>query len=148
MKHICRKSAFDVKPTRISYNPIIMSKNLTAFFCLVILSFISVSSFSQTTQSSEQVFYVQSVDLNVDNYANLHNKLKSDGRFVISSACIPAHVMIIKVTSNELLSFGVPANFEIFRSLTSQVNIGAVQLLASFNNQLFEEQCKSARTGN
>jgi hypothetical protein len=125
-----------------------MRKKFT-FFCLSIILFCSPLLLSaQSNQVEEHIFYVQSNELNVDNYASLHEKLKSDGRFTISTACIPAHVMVVKVISPALLSSAADANYELFRTLAVQIQIGQWQLLSNYNKQIFENQCLSARTGN
>ena len=125
-----------------------MRKIFTSFFCICAVCALPLFTVAQTTPVISDVFYVQSNSLNVTNYADLHNKLKVDLNFVIETACVPAHMLTIRLVNTSLVSNGVNANYESFRLLASQVNISDMQLLTNFSNELFEEQCRNARSNN
>jgi hypothetical protein len=127
-----------------------MMKKFTLLFTIMLTC--ALAGFSQSgntgNTAAEQVFFVQCDDINFDKYTNLHNRLKNDGRYTIATACIPAHVLTIKVSQSASLNATVESNYNAFRELASLVEIDQMQLLANYNTQMFESQCRSARTGN
>ena len=125
-----------------------MRKIFTFLICICAVISLPTLSNAQSAPANSQVFFVQCGSLNVSNYADLHNKLKVDNHFIISTACVPAHVLAITVSNQSLVSNGVNVNYESFRLLAAQVNIPDMQLLTNYNSELFEAQCRNARSNN
>ncbi len=124
-----------------------MSKKFTF---LIFFTFLLAPVFSQNTQQAQpvQVFYVQCTDIDFEKYRQLDAAVKNDGHFTISAACIPAHVLTIQVNAGSAQQLSTEAEFDIFRYLCIAADINTSELLAAFNKEMFENQCKSARSGN
>lgn len=146
MKHICQNSISRESSLRL-YTPFIMYKIFTLLFLSVSILSAGQSNSSQPSVETNQTFYVQASDLNLDRYSDLHVRIKNDGKFSISTACVPAHIMEIKILNTPTIG-SVNAGFELFRALCIESQIQQVTLLSDFNYSLFEQQCKSARSGN
>jgi hypothetical protein len=121
-----------------------MTKKFTFLvFLLALLNTGICQSSSQPT--NEQVFYVQCNDLDFEKYRQLDAAVKNDGHFAVITACIPAHVLTVRVNpGDQALSNSV--EFEQFRALCENAEILQTSLLSNFNKQMFEDQCRSART--
>ncbi|MBL0315841.1 MAG: hypothetical protein IPP69_08685 [Flavobacteriales bacterium] len=116
---------------------------VTAAFCLM-----SIRHDAQSTPQIAQYFYVLASDLNVDNYATLHQQVKNDGRFEIASACIPSHVLKIKVIGSTSLSNSTDDNKVAFKTLISTISLGTIATPENYNEQMFMDACRASRTGN
>jgi hypothetical protein len=115
---------------------------------IFIICAIVLSSFAQstTTTTESDIFYVRIDNLNTDNYAVLYHKLKADGRFTIDLACVPAHVLKIKMIGDrsEVLS----ENLNAFQELTAQAQLASPRHLADFDAQKFFDACAATRSNN
>lgn len=104
---------------------------LSAF---LITAFHSLSAQSLPTGSR---FYVEIPNLQVESYTTLYQTLKSDGKFEIETACIPAHVLTIVVKSE--------TDLDAFKQLAAFSGLNNTIHLAAFNEELFESKCLEAR---
>jgi hypothetical protein len=121
-----------------------MTKKFTFLvFFLALLNTGFCQSNSQTT--NEQVFYVQCDDLDFEKYRQLDATVKSNGHFSVITACIPAHVLTVRVNPGAQ-ALSNAAEFEHFRTLCETAGILQTSLLSNYNKQMFEDQCRSART--
>jgi hypothetical protein len=142
MKHICTKSAlvqFFIPPNNCSR----MQKSFTLLFAFTVLIFSSFFSVAQSTPFQGQSFYVEASDLTVENYDMLYHHLKTDGRFTIDKACVPAHVMIIKTVNNS--SVNLSQNISAFKALAVSSQINHVVILDNFTFEQFDQACMNAR---
>ncbi|MBX7051418.1 MAG: hypothetical protein K1X54_05250 [Flavobacteriales bacterium] len=125
-----------------------MRKVFTILLLTIAFSMSLMSTHAQNAPQNGQYFYVLATNLNVDNYATLHQQLKNDGRFEITSACIPSHVMKIKVISTNGQNTTLESNKETFKSFIGNISLGAISTPANYSEQMFMDACKAARTGN
>lgn len=112
------------------------------------LTLLQYAAKAQNSPQNPQYFYVLAPQLNVENYEAIHHKIKQDGRFEISSACIPSHVMKIKVIGSGMQSNAVLANQTTFKELISNTGVGNITTPASYTEEMFMDACRAARTGN
>jgi|688.fasta_scaffold63370_4 hypothetical protein len=124
-----------------------MSQKITSL--IIFFSFIFVPAFSQSTpQVFQETFYVQCPDLDFEKYRQLDIVLKGDGHFTIATACIPAHVLTVVVNNPSSVQLNMESEFSRFRNFCIASGIDSSTLLGGYTKQMFEEQCRSARTGN
>ncbi len=121
-------------------------KRIAGTFFLICAIVLSSFAQSTTTTTESDIFYVRIDNLNTDNYAVLYHKLKADGRFTIDLACVPAHVLKIKMIGDrsEVLS----ENLNAFQELTAQAQLATPRLLADYDAQKFFDACAATRSNN
>jgi hypothetical protein len=125
-----------------------MKKKFTIFILFISLTLIHFGSKAQNSTQNPQYFYVLAPQLNVENYEAIHHKIKQDGRFEISSACIPSHVMKIKVINSGMQTSSVVTNQTTFKELISNTGVGNVTTPTAYTEEMFMDACRAARTGN
>lgn len=110
----------------------------------LILSFSTTSSFAQTASPIE-IIYIESNQLTPEVYGELLNKFKNDPVFEISEACVPAHVLSVKIkTSGENTKSAI---FNAFKQKASNTSLTELSLLEDYNDEKFMTRCSNARYG-
>jgi len=120
--------------------------NLKSFvqkvLCLLIVSF-SLTTKAQTSDQKLTEYFVKIQSINIDNYVKLHNTLKSDGSYEISSACIPAHILKISIINGNQDFAAFKQNFEL---LSQEAGISQLTILTDYNEEKFMNSCAAARS--
>jgi hypothetical protein len=112
---------------------------------LITSAFVLLASFglyAQTTApANSELIYFEFASIDFNQYAKLHDAVKSDGNFSIETVCIPAKVICIqKLNSN--------ASSENFEQLALKSGLIANPWLGQEQPRAFEDRCLSARTRN
>ncbi len=105
----------------------------------------AVSAVAQSNPSTD-VFYVRIDNLDVDNYATLHHTLKADGRFLIDLACVPAHLLLVKMVGER--DADLSKNLAAFQALATNAQLANATLLPDFDSRKFTDACAATRVGN
>jgi hypothetical protein len=121
-------------------------KKIAGIVCLTCAIVFSSFAQSSTTNAESDVFYVRIDNLNTENYAVLYHKLKADGRFTIDLACVPAHILKIKMIGNR--SQVMAENVSAFQELTAQSQMATPRHLADYDAQKFFDACAATRSNN
>jgi len=118
-----------------------LSKSLFALFLLTV-SFVAGA---QSTQGvSAEKWYLDLPSLNTDNYVTLHETLKSHARFEIQEACVPAHVVVIRLRSGVTPSSDDSSKLQQILTAKGFANVAP---MATQTPESFMERCRSARFG-
>jgi len=118
-------------------------KSAFAALCLtLVISLFSCDLFAQSTLTNGQLIYVESKSLDTDSYARLFNALKSDADIKLVEACVPAHIFTVRVINGT----SEQAAFEAFKAKANSI-LSDLQLLKSFDDELFMQRCSNARYG-
>lgn len=123
-------------------------KKISTLYALVALVFLLVS-FDSSAQSvsanhSSGLMYIATEDITVEKFQALQNTLKTNSSFSVKEACVPAHIISVRVHS------GTPndQSFAEFKTILSSVDIKTVSLKPDYNDEKFLQKCSSARTAN
>jgi hypothetical protein len=121
-----------------------MSKKFT-FLILLSLLFSNAKAQNSSPTQDPVFIYVSCPDINFEKYKELDQLLKTDTRFAVETACIPAHVLTVRINSaaNEVLNLS--SDFERFRNLCFSAGMETVNMNPTMTKDSFEAQCKSAR---
>lgn len=109
--------------------------------CALIVSF-SLATSAQTSNQPQPEYFIEIKSITVDSYVALHNTLKTDGTFEISSACIPAHILKIRIKNGSQEAAAFKQNFEL---LSQTAGINDVTVLSDYNEEKFIDRCAVAR---
>lgn len=110
--------------------------------CAFMLLIFSSSSFAQSA-STPSIMYVECSAITPEKYGALLTSLKNNPDFEVGEACVPAHVISIKLKHDG----NVEQLFTGFKNQTASLQLGEVKLLADFNDDKFMERCSQARLG-
>lgn len=111
-------------------------------FCFLIVSF-SLTTKAQTSNPNPEFYFVEMKTITVDSYVTLHNTLKTDGSYEISSACIPAHILKIRSLSGTQDFATFKQNFEL---LSQSAGLMQSTILTEYNEDKFVDRCSAARS--
>ena len=93
--------------------------------------------------STPSIMYIECSAITPEKYGALLNSLKNNPDFEVGEACVPAHVISIKLKKEG----NTQQLFNGFKSQTASLQLGDVKLLADFNDDKFMERCSQARLG-
>jgi hypothetical protein len=110
--------------------------------CAFMLLIFSNSSFAQSA-STPSIMYIECSAITPEKYGALLTSLKNNPDFEVGEACVPAHVISIKLKTDG----NVQAQFNGFKNQTANVQLGEMKLLADYNDEKFMERCSAARVG-
>jgi hypothetical protein len=148
MKHICQKSILNKPLFRSPYTLIFMNKRFTLFLFFLLLGLAPINSFSQTaTASTNPVLFVKCDDLTVENHTVLYKLIKTDARMKIKKSCVPGHILMIEVISQDAASLSSDAQIDLFKGFATSAGILQVQTLNNYTLQMFDETCATFRGG-
>ncbi|MFZ4784803.1 MAG: hypothetical protein ACOYLH_04945 [Flavobacteriales bacterium] len=112
--------------------------------CAFLLVCLSYSANAQSTSTSNSnLMYVECSAITPEKYGELLTRLKNHPDFEVGEACVPAHVITLKLKHSGDLN----QLFSTFKTATSSVQLGEVKLLADFNDEKFMNRCSQARLG-
>lgn len=114
---------------------------LVAFVCFML----SAKPFlAQTNPIQDGIIYVDCSALNPENYGNLMKQFKENAQLELGEACVPAHIISIRVKDRNLSE---AQGFEVFKAKASGLGLGNLNLLADYTDESFMNRCKAARYG-
>jgi hypothetical protein len=117
---------------------------ITAIRLCFVLTFLSASWMvsAQTTASS---WYLEVPGLDVSRYTTLHQSLEEHSRFVMSEACVPAHLIGVSLRAGLTPT---PEDPEVILQLFVSRGFPQATHLSESSPAVFMERCRSARLGN
>lgn len=110
--------------------------------CAFMFLIFSNSSFAQSA-STPSIMYIECSAITPEKYGALLTSLKNNPDFEVGEACVPAHVITIKLKHDGNLQ----QQFNGFIAQTASIQLGEVKLLADFNDEKFMDRCSQARLG-
>lgn len=110
--------------------------------CAFIMLVFSTSTFAQST-STPSIMYIECSAITPEKYGALLTSLKNNPDFEVGEACVPAHVISIKLKKEG----NVQQQFNGFKAQTAAVQLGDLKLLADYNDDKFMDRCSQARLG-
>lgn len=110
--------------------------------CAFMLLIFSSSSFAQSS-SAPSIMYIECSAITPEKYGALLTSLKNNPDFEVGEACVPAHVITIKLKHGG----NMEQQFNGFKSQTATLQLGEVKLLADYNDDKFMDRCSQARLG-
>jgi len=117
----------------------------STFHLIAIVSVLLISTFSSAQSSQNNgLIYLQTDDITVEKYQALQTILKNNDLFSVKEACVPAHVISVRIPQSEL-----SANLlQQIKSVVASAGIHSVAVLEDYNDEKFIQKCSSARTAN
>ncbi len=109
---------------------------------LAALTSVGISQ-NNNQDASNTTFFVRIENLNVDNYPTLYHAIKTDGRFEVTLACVPAQILTIRLTATAEAEMS--KNIQNFQTLAANAQLSAPVVLPDFNADRFFEACSAAR---
>lgn len=122
-----------------------MSKKFT-FLILLSVFFFSANAQNASPNQEPAVIYITCPDIDFEKYKQLDQLLKTDTRFTVTTACIPAHVLTVRVNSNSNELLNLNSEFDRFRNLCMSAGMESLSMNPNMTKDSFEMQCRSART--
>ena len=113
---------------------------------IILLSLFGLLSFYQSwsqtlSNNPAKVMYFECSDLDFNKYSALHENVKSDGHFIIETACSPAHVLCVTTANTR-------STAEAFKQLAALSGIQSIVERQQYTRVDFDNRCAAARTGN
>lgn len=126
-------------------NIITLMKSLRILSMTLFLATCSSLTFAQDSNqpNSNSTFFVRIENLNVDNYPTLYNNLKTDGRFEVGLACVPAQILTIRVLDSS--NADMAKNIQDFKTIATEAQLALPVVLTDFDADRFFDACSAAR---
>lgn len=118
----------------------------SAFAALLLtlsILFISNEVPAQTTVSQDRLIYIESAELNTESFGKIVHALKGNSEIEVGEACVPAHIMSIRIKTNTVSSEKAAGEF---KSRTNEI-LKTVSILENYNDEIFMSRCSAARYG-
>lgn len=116
---------------------------LVAICAFMLVCFSFAANAQSTSTPSSNLMYVECSAITPEKYGELLTRLKNHPDFEVGEACVPAHVITIKLKhAGDVNQF-----FTSFKSNTTSIQLGEVKLLADYNDEKFMNRCSQARLG-
>jgi len=112
------------------------------YFKIIVIALITSPYFSFSQEVAPDDYIIEIQNLNPEMYRDYVLASMEDDNFLISESCVPAHLICVQVTNENLSNVKTYlANF--FSSMTAT----EIEVLENYSRSAFNERCANARIG-